>query len=161
MTPRPGRATPPLRTMPAVESMHRTFHDLHLVEALPSPSRGRRRWPALATLVGLATIATTLEPPPPRHLPSSLVGTWRSESPSHAGRTLVLGRDMLAFGGGDVAPVPHAVTAVSTRLRNDSTILTVAYEDDGAPATLRLAWETAAPEALLVGAGAGGRWVKR
>jgi hypothetical protein len=160
-TPGVARPTPAPRPTPRVVSAHETPY---LLVPVP-PVRPRRTWPlpALAVLMVIATGVTSVEPPAPRTLPDAVHGTWHGTATSHAERTLVLSRDVIAIGTGGRATTPHAVSAVTARQRADSTFLEVHYREtpapDAATTTLRLAYATATPTALLVG-GSGRPWVR-
>jgi hypothetical protein len=115
--------------------------------AVVQPSPTARRWTlrAVALSVAVATLAAAVgisrfgPTPKPEPLPVELRGEWRTQHPSYRERVLSFTADRVGLSMAEAeVPSLHPVTALTTRVVFDTTIVALTYEDDGGPVDFRV-----------------------
>lgn len=121
--------------------------DTRPVVIVPETTIAPRRWnlrsaglvvlaATLLAAVGLSRVAPTPKPDP---LPEELRGEWRTTNPKYRQRVLSFTEDRVGISMADgQTPSLHPVVALSSRVVSDTVVLSMTYEDDGAPVDFRV-----------------------
>lgn len=116
--------------------------------------------PAFAVISLAAWAAVEFSPPPVVGLPSAVQGTWVTDDPRYAGRTLEFGQSQVTvtFPGGRETTM---VRAVRSRQRGDTIALVVRHGEAAQPQELSLGYLAAPEEHLVLSNPAAVRWFRR
>ncbi|MCU0625138.1 MAG: hypothetical protein MUF21_01450 [Gemmatimonadaceae bacterium] len=147
--------------LPIVQSLH---HEPYVAITAAADDRPRGRaaaifLPLMATLMLGAVATSWLRPPHAVALPAVLAGEWRTTEPAYRDRALRLGERMIGIVPGEGLPAQDFVIVEATATpRGDSTVVTLAYEQDGAAVPMRIAFVTADPSRLVLSSPRGAIW---
>lgn len=112
-------------------------------ETTVAPRRVNARAAALLVLavamLGGAGFSRLTPVPKPEPLPTELHGEWRTKNPKYRERILSFTEDRVGISMADgQAPSLHPVTALSSKMVSDTVVLSMTYQDDGAPVDFRV-----------------------
>ncbi len=112
-------------------------------ETTVAPRRINARAAALLVLavamLGVAGFSRLTPAPKPEPLPDELHGEWRTKNPKYRERVLSFTEDRVGISMADgQAPSLHPVTALSSKMVSDTVVLSMTYQDDGAPVDFRV-----------------------
>ncbi len=98
------------------------------------------RWwlSAAAAVLVLGVVGARFVFAPSRELPTELLGRWTTSHPQFSGREMIFSPDSLELRLVLVPPTRHRIEAISRKVVDGATRLTIAYEDAGGLQRLEL-----------------------